>query len=63
MGKINRAWNDNNKSLRFWDRRKRDLLYKFEESLFYTQEISNHDYLECDLPKPDRYGIYHGIKL
>ncbi len=63
MGKINRAWNDKGRRLSYWERRWTDPLYKFREEVFYTTELSNHDYLLCDLPKPDKYGIYHGINL
>lgn len=63
MGKNNKSWNDRGKCLGFWERRKRDPFYKFQEDVFYTTELSNHDYLLCDLPKPDKYGIYHGINL
>lgn len=63
MGKNNKSWNDRGKCLGFWERRKRDPLYKFQEDVFYTTELSNYDYLLCDLPKPDKYGIYHATSL
>ena len=42
-----------------WERRGVDPLYQFPTDIFYTTEKVNGNTFYDDLPKPDKYGIYH----
>ena len=63
MGKINKSWNSRGEWKNFWDRKRRDPLYKFPDEIFYTTEVINHDKLPETMPKADRHGIFHGTSL
>lgn len=58
MGKF-KSWNDRGKCMNVWERRRVDPLYQFPEDIFYTTEKVNGNTFYDDLPKPDKYGIYH----
>lgn len=59
MGKINKLWNSRGEWKNYWEKKRKDPLYKFPDELFYTTEIINADKISVDMPRVDKYGIYH----
>lgn len=59
-----KRWNDNF-SIGYAEKRRRDPLYQFTTDLFYTQEVRNGIMAAIDSQplKADKYGVFHGISL